>query len=715
MFRATLHTMLLILLLACEGDGPEQPTDADGDGYTVTDCDDTSAEAHPGAEEVCDGLDNDCNGEIDEQGGLTLHADADGDGYGDPAISATLCEPGDDWVGNFDDCDDTSAENHPGADEVCDGIDNNCDGLTDDDDEDLVSGDWSFDSDGDGYGGDLRTERCSYEEGYVLEGGDCDDKDVALNPGADEVCDGIDNDCDELIDAEDDSAVDAVWWYPDHDSDGYGEAESGTFSCTALTEQIEVGGDCDDDDPDINPGISEIIDNGIDDNCNDLQNELLLLDASITWSGTYETDNAGTSVAGVGDVDGDGWDDILIGAPGNDAEGEDAGVSFLVRGGPIRNAEATLEDVWASIYGEQYSDASGFAVAGAGDVDGDGYDDILIGAPLRGADAGTAYLLFGPISGRLELDEADIEMVSEGVEYRAGAALSSAGDVDGDGLADIFIGAPGMELDAGRAYLLTGDDLSSGALSGANTRISGRSDEGLGTAVSAGDFDGDGFSDLLVGAPRSADGGFHAGSAHVFLGDELSSGMSITDDDAILEGESTYDQLGTAVSGTGDVNNDGYDDLLAGAPEDDNGDVDAGGAMLVYGSADISGTLSEDVRLLGGFYTEHAGTSVAIIGDTDNNGRDDILIGAPDNDISGEQAGAVYVVFGGGLSGTFSLPEDGQIVVGEAAGDRAGSSVAGAGDFDGDGRADLLIGAPEESGVWSDGGAAYLVLGSGLK
>jgi hypothetical protein len=712
--------MLLTLLLACDGDVPDVPADADGDGYSVTDCNDASAEAFPGGEEVCDGLDNDCNGEIDEVGGLTLHADADGDGYGDPAISATLCEPGAGWVGNFDDCDDSSRDNYPGADEICDELDNDCDGLIDDEDEELASGDWSFDNDGDGYGGTLKIERCSYEEGYVLEGGDCDDEDVTLNPGIDEVCDGIDNDCDELIDADDDSAVDARWWYIDGDGDGYGADESGLFSCEAITDRVSEGGDCDDEDVTLNPGITEIIGNGIDDNCNELQDEQSILDAAAGWSGVFADDAAGSSISGAGDVNGDGYDDILIGAPGSDAAGEDAGASYLIFGGPLATISADLSEAGALLLGAQYGDTSGGAVSGAGDVNGDGYDDILIGAPSRGVDAGAVYLLLGPITGTIELDDADYVLTAEGDEHRAGAALAAAGDVDRDGLADILIGAPGIEDSPGQAYLITGADLINGSLSSAEARILGRADERLGGAVSGGDFNGDGTDDLLLGAARSDEGGIVSGAAHIFFGDGLNPGMSITEDDAVLEGESTLDLMGSSVSGSGDLNGDGYDDIVAGAPDDDNGNVDGGSLMLVYGAYNLPNDsdgerMLEDARLLGSFYTEGAGASVAIIPDISGNDRDELIIGAPGNGVSGEDGGAAYLVYGGGLTGTIVLSERGEIIVGSAAGDRTGFSVSGAGDVNGDERDDVLIGAPGASGEWSRGGSAWLISGDTLR
>ena len=187
--------------------------------------------------------------------------------------------------------------------------------------------------------------------------------------------------------------------------------------------------------------------------------------------------------------------------------------------------------------------------------------------------------------------------------------------------------------------------------------------------------------------------------------------MSVLEDDAILEGESGGDRLGTALDATGDLNGDGYADLVAGAPEDDNGDVNGGGVMVVFGEPSFSGTLTFDARLLGGQYRARAGSSVAVVEDIDGNNRDELLVGAPGASVGSASSGLAYFVLGGGLSGTSILDDEGILIVGEGEGDAAGASVADAGDFDGDGVSDLLVGAPGHSGVYADGGAAYLLSG----
>jgi hypothetical protein len=186
--------------------------DADGDGWPEgEDCDDHDAAINPDAQESCDGVDDDCGGEIDEDATdaatwyADADADADADGYGDPSTSVTTCEQGDGWVADASDCDDGDAAVYPGADEYCDGVDSDCDGSTDDGDEVDVAT-WYADADLDGYGdATTTTAACEEPSGYTDDSADCDDADADINPGASEACNGLDDDCDGTVD--NDSAV----------------------------------------------------------------------------------------------------------------------------------------------------------------------------------------------------------------------------------------------------------------------------------------------------------------------------------------------------------------------------------------------------------------------------------------------------------------------------------------------------------------------------
>jgi len=223
------------------------------------DCDDNEPLAVPGKLEECDGIDNNCDGVIDEGLGQgTYYADADGDGFGDAATAVTTCSPGPGYAANGDDCDDTQATANPDATEVCDGIDNNCDGLVDDDDpttDPLTFTEWYADADGDGFGADGQSAgRCEGPPGSSDVPGDCNDNNPDINPNGLEVCSGFDEDCDGLIDDEDPDVdpLTQTEFFTDADLDGYGDANNLILACSAIPGAVNNSDDCDDTDPLVN-------------------------------------------------------------------------------------------------------------------------------------------------------------------------------------------------------------------------------------------------------------------------------------------------------------------------------------------------------------------------------------------------------------------------------------------------------------------------------
>jgi len=245
--------------------------DADGDGYTADeDCDDGNSAINPDADEVCGGGDEDCDGlQGDDDPSVvdpaTWYADDDGDGYGDANVTDTACDMPTGYVADNSDCDDTEALRHPGEPEVCDGLDNDCDDLADDDDP-SVSGQptWFLDGDGDGVAGSATATSCTEPNDAVVATGDCDDANRDVFPGADEVCNGIDDDCDDDIDDDDPDVSDPSTWYTDADGDGFG---SGTvLACDQPKGTASAGGDCDDGRPEAFPGAPEQC-NNLDDDC----------------------------------------------------------------------------------------------------------------------------------------------------------------------------------------------------------------------------------------------------------------------------------------------------------------------------------------------------------------------------------------------------------------------------------------------------------------
>ncbi len=273
--------------------------DADGDGYTSvadggTDCDDTNAAVNPGATEVCNDVDDDCNGTVDDNAtdATTWYADSDADGYGDPTISYARCSGLPGLVTDGTDCDDTDPNVHPGVTELCNGVDDDCDGTVDIGAAD--AGTWYADVDNDGYGDPtVSYVRCTGLPGLTTSGGDCDDTDPSVYPEATELCNGVDDDCDGTVDI---GAADARAYYLDADGDGYGQGTASASGCTILDGYATSSDDCDDTNPAVYPEAVEVC-NGVDDDCNGLVDDGAT--DPTTWYADADRDGYGDASTGV--------------------------------------------------------------------------------------------------------------------------------------------------------------------------------------------------------------------------------------------------------------------------------------------------------------------------------------------------------------------------------------------------------------------------------
>ncbi len=516
--------------------------------------------------------------------------------------------------------------------------------------------------------------------------------------------------------------------------------------------------------------------------------------------GDVAGDELGASVSSAGDVNGDGYADLIVGANRGDGGGTDAGEAYVIWGqadkefGTLGNDgrwvidTTALGDAGFIIQGDAAGDSFGVLVASAGDVNGDGYADLIVGAyggDDGGNEAGEAYVIWGQASkaygtlgsdGRRVVDTAalgDAGFIIRGdteLDF-LGRSVSSAGDVNGDGYADIIVGTNQGDdggASAGEAYVIWGQaDKQYGTLDSDRRRVvdtttlgdagfiirGDKGGDGLGISVSsAGDANGDGYADLIVGANRGDDGGTDAGEAYVIWGQADnaygtlgSNGRQIVDTTAlgdagfIIQGNAAFDHLGISVSAAGDVNGDGYADLIVGAPWGDDGERNAGETYLIWGQADKRyGTLGSDGRrvvdttvlgdagfiIQGDVASAQLGIWVSSAGDVNGDGHADLIVGANRSDDGGSTAGVAYVIWGQANKQYGTLDNDrrhvldiaalgdaGFIIQGDARDDRLGWSVSSAGDVNGDGYADLIVGARNGDDGGHGAGEAYVIWG----
>ncbi|MCI0347680.1 MAG: integrin alpha, partial [Chloroflexi bacterium] len=393
------------------------------------------------------------------------------------------------------------------------------------------------------------------------------------------------------------------------------------------------------------------------------QSSVIENEASWNGLGTQAGSRFGFDVSDAGDVDGDGFGDVIVGAPLFDNGQTNEGRAFVFVGSV--SGFTTAPD-WTG-ESDQANAQFGSAVAGAGDLNGDGYDDVLVGAPLFDngqTNEGRAYAYAGSPSGLSTTAAWTEEPDGQGSSF--GQAVASAGDVNGDGYDDAIVGAPG----AGRAYVYHGSPTGLAATAAWTVQVFGVQ---FGRAVSsAGDVNADGYADVIVGGTR----------AFVFLGSPAGLSTTAVWTVAGAPGE----RLGESVSSAGDVNGDGYGDVIVGAP----GFANSLGRALIYLGSSSGPMNAAAWTRYGSKFFDQFGESVSCAGDVNGDGYSDVIVSAPRADFGQNSEGRAYV-FVGSANGILNAPV--WSAEGNQPGANLGNAVSSAGDVDGNGYSDVLVGA----------------------
>ena len=446
-------------------------------------------------------------------------------------------------------------------------------------------------------------------------------------------------------------------------------------------------------------------------------------EAAITPS--QSTAGFARAVDGAGDINGDGYDDLIVGAPRYDAGATDEGAVFLFLGGPGGIATQGVEAADTQLEGHIEHTNFGTSVAGAGDVNGDGYDDVIVGAPGYGTGPtwdrhGAALVYYGGPGGIPDGDPSTADALLESdQESTFGVSVSGAGDVNADGYDDVIVGDSTYQTiyeNEGAAFVFHGSasGIASGDATIANARVvADEPHASMGVAVSdAGDVDGDGYADVLIGAPRFDDPEVSEGAVFVFHGSSTGiTGGTVSAADGRVESNVPELQLGcrNCVAGAGDVNADGFDDIILGMPGFDSGETDEGVALVFHGSASGIGLRdpsTADAWIEADQSDAHLGSSVSALGDVDEDGYGDVIVGANSFSTGVGPPGMAFVFSGGPMGVGVADPSMAIAEIQPQTQYSEAFPLAHAGDLDGDGKPDLVIGVPES---WDHPDGAALV------
>lgn len=618
-------------------------TDGDDDGYAAEDdCDDRQSAVFPGAPEVCNQVDDDCDGDVDEQptDAEAWFLDADGDGYGSGEASVQACTPPPGYLGEGGDCDDDRGDTHPGAtDAPYDGIDQDCDA------------------------GDLRDVDGDGSDSSAVGGPDCNDLDAAVGPDGAETCfDGIDQDCDGLD-------------LQDCDLDGHSPPSVG-------------GDDCDDDDATVHPEATESWqDAGVDNDCDGSIDDVIqqgLGTADVLIDPPETSGYTGGSVGTLPDIDGDGRAEVWMTAPYASERVGKGGALYIVPSAALNPGVVLVDDAGWSVQG---ANATGYFGSGVSLGSVDGRAALLIGEPGAASGAGALWAVDpGELSAIGAVGVADL-----GVEIVVGASGDYLGiyplagrDFDGDGADDLFVDA----LGSGTVVGFSGPAWSTHATADADWTFTPPNPTTWLSPTAAGDVDDDGIDDigLVVQIPAADEIG-------VFIqpgGAELAGGSAAAGAILNIVGGTTIRPL-THLDGGERVlvaiqwQASAFLEPEVGATLDPLTDADY---QLFRSTDEGAFTAATDVAWLGGFAQAW-------------------VLGAPDAPSGAEQGECVVWQRPAMSDGAFSADAPVRLT-GEAAGDRACQAVSTSADLSGDGDADLIVGAPLADSTAPDAGRVYI-------